>query len=404
MSGPWRTAITPYLREVMDALIDPNVEEIVLVFGSQNGKTEAIFNMIYYIIAMMPDTIMFVCPNDHDCWKNSQARVMPAVEEMPLLKSLFFTGHNNKILQKRFLGGTFHFASSRSASALAATPAPYVFQDEVDRFPDDVGKEGHPVDVVEKRTTGWATAGRKNVKSSTPKLLSTSRIWKDFLQTNQCYYHVPCWSCGDFQKLVRTQIIMDRDDEDRLLPHTARYECEHCGAPWTEVQKIAALQDGVWEPTNPNIISKVGFHLNTLYSPFLPIVKLAEEWAVAQEDTSKLKVFINTRLAEPWDDNHFKPVVETHELAAREEDYDANSVPNGVIVVTNAFDVQGRWIEYETLGHGKNGETWQIDYGQFPGHYMNDKTWEGLDEVLAKRYVRNDGAVLKASITVVDSS
>lgn len=35
--GRWKTATTPYLREIMDAFTDPEVEEIVVVKAAQTG-------------------------------------------------------------------------------------------------------------------------------------------------------------------------------------------------------------------------------------------------------------------------------------------------------------------------------------------------------------------------------
>lgn len=37
--GRWKTATTPYLREIMDAFTDPEVEEIVVVKAAQTGGT-----------------------------------------------------------------------------------------------------------------------------------------------------------------------------------------------------------------------------------------------------------------------------------------------------------------------------------------------------------------------------
>lgn len=42
--GRWRTDSAPYLREIMDAISDPHVHEVVLKSSSQVGKTEVILN------------------------------------------------------------------------------------------------------------------------------------------------------------------------------------------------------------------------------------------------------------------------------------------------------------------------------------------------------------------------
>ena len=50
MPGPWRTARTPYLREIMDSFRDRRLKKIVLCFGTQLGKSETILNLIGYVI------------------------------------------------------------------------------------------------------------------------------------------------------------------------------------------------------------------------------------------------------------------------------------------------------------------------------------------------------------------
>ena len=49
-AGPWRTRKTPYLKDVMDAWCDPKIRHIVMVAASQVGKSEAMNNIVGYII------------------------------------------------------------------------------------------------------------------------------------------------------------------------------------------------------------------------------------------------------------------------------------------------------------------------------------------------------------------
>ena len=46
--GQWETSINEPLRGIMDAISDPEVEEVVVMSASQVGKTEAILNAIGY--------------------------------------------------------------------------------------------------------------------------------------------------------------------------------------------------------------------------------------------------------------------------------------------------------------------------------------------------------------------
>ena len=46
--GQWNTNRAPYQREIMDAVNDAGVEEIIIMSSAQVGKTELILNIIGY--------------------------------------------------------------------------------------------------------------------------------------------------------------------------------------------------------------------------------------------------------------------------------------------------------------------------------------------------------------------
>ena len=48
--GQWNTDRAPYQREIMDALNEPMVEDIVIMSSSQVGKTALLLNLIGYYI------------------------------------------------------------------------------------------------------------------------------------------------------------------------------------------------------------------------------------------------------------------------------------------------------------------------------------------------------------------
>ena len=63
-AGRWRTNRTPYLKEPMDKFTDPLIEQIVLCFGAQLGKTETELNMIGYALDQTQSPVMMVYPTD----------------------------------------------------------------------------------------------------------------------------------------------------------------------------------------------------------------------------------------------------------------------------------------------------------------------------------------------------
>jgi hypothetical protein len=61
--GPWRTDRTPYLRQIMDDLsARSTVQEVVVMFAAQLGKSETGNNWLGYIIDNEPGPVMVVQP------------------------------------------------------------------------------------------------------------------------------------------------------------------------------------------------------------------------------------------------------------------------------------------------------------------------------------------------------
>lgn len=63
-SGKWSNDITPYMIGVMDAFNDPYIQEINFVKSTQVGGTEAMLNMLGWIIMNDPAPTMIVYPTD----------------------------------------------------------------------------------------------------------------------------------------------------------------------------------------------------------------------------------------------------------------------------------------------------------------------------------------------------
>ena len=49
--GRWETSRAPYQREMMDVILEPQIETVVIMTSSQIGKTEILNNIIGYHIA-----------------------------------------------------------------------------------------------------------------------------------------------------------------------------------------------------------------------------------------------------------------------------------------------------------------------------------------------------------------
>jgi phage terminase large subunit GpA-like protein len=86
--GRWRTARTPYLKEIMDCLSPSSpVQRVVFMKGSQVGATEAGNGWLGYIIHQAPGPIMAVAPTVELAKRNSKQRIDPLIEESEVLRA-----------------------------------------------------------------------------------------------------------------------------------------------------------------------------------------------------------------------------------------------------------------------------------------------------------------------------
>jgi phage terminase large subunit GpA-like protein len=98
---------------------------------------------------------------------------------------------------------------------------------------------------------------------------------------------------------------------------------------------------------------------------------MVADWMEAQGNPKLLKVFLNHQLAEPWKEDDV--IEQDHEYLYknRREEYEQDEdgrqlVPTGVAVITAGVDVQHDRFELEILGHGLNGEKWNLGYHRLP--------------------------------------
>ena len=172
--GQYRTARTPYLREIMDALSPRHpAQRISFMKAAQVGATEAGNNWIGFVIHHAPGPMLAVLPTVEMATRTSRGRIDPLIEDSPALKERVQPARSrdagNSMLSKEFPGGILVLTGANSATGLRSMPARYIFLDEVDAYPASADEEGDPVTLAEARTTTFSHR-RKVFMVSTPNL------------------------------------------------------------------------------------------------------------------------------------------------------------------------------------------------------------------------------------------
>lgn len=408
--GRWRTSRTPYLREIMHHL-SAHVDTVVvtLMFGTQLGKTETGNNWVFYVIDHSPGPMLVVLPRIDDGKLWSQQRFTPAADKMPCITDKIAPARSrdsrNTTLVKSYDGGLLRIAGANAAAGLRAMPTRYLMLDEIDAYPFDVEGEGDPIELAERRRKTFARS--KQLETSTPTEMSTSRINQRYEDGSQAEYYVPCPHCGEHQVLDIENLKYDLDDDGQVIEASAVMACVECGAVIEEYHKTQMLRDEAdggtahWRHKYPNRKHK-SYHLSTLYSPvgWESWADVADKFEKAKTNDVLKKTFTNTILGLPFEEK--KKVLEAEVLKARAEPYPLGVCPVGCLVLTAGVDVQDNRLEVHVVGWNQR-ERWTIDYQVFDGSPRHREVWETLDEYLAAPFEHAAGTELRIVATAVDS-
>jgi len=365
--GKFQTSFAEYQRGIMDSITDPEIETVILMMCAQSGKTQIQLNAVGYYSHWEPAPILFVQTSLSEAEKFSKNRVAKMIRDTPVLKKLFPSPRSrdsgNTLLNKEFLGGVLILAGSNAPAGLSSMPIRVVLQDEVDRWEESAGTEGDPGDLADKRTqTFW---NRKKIKASTPAIKNLSRIEKAYDSSDKSRYYVPCPHCGEMQVLEwrRLRYVTEPvGPQNRPRVTDFWYECsgpKQCIIH--EADKFEMIRRGEWRATAESHDGKTaGFQLNALNSPVVDWLKLIHEWLEAKGSLERMKVFVNTNLAETWEIRGTG--ADMSDLEKRKEHF-RDLLPAGVLYLTAGVDTQDNRLECSVIGWGLDDEEWEHTCG-----------------------------------------
>lgn len=384
----------------MMAVTDPKVHTVTVMCCTQLMKTELLNNIIGYFTHLDPSPMLMMLPTKELAKGWSTERLDKMIRDTPAISDCFAAKKSrdsqNTMLKKEFPGGYLAIVGANAPTDLASRPIRVLLCDEVDKYPESAGGEGDPIKLVTERTDTFWNALK--VHTCSPTIEGRSRIAMEYEQSDQRVYHVPCPHCRVFDEMKWRQVQWEKNQ-----PETAQYYCEHCGEAWSEPERLRAIQEGKWVATAP-FKGHAGFKASKLVSPWKPLSTLAEKFLEAKHQGSeKLKVFINTQLAETWKEKGDAP--EWERLYERREEYTIGVVPDGPLFLSCGVDVQDKRIEAEVVGWGRDKQSWSIEKFVFEGNTAaeNEGPWKELDALLTQTWENGNGQSLSIMVMAVDS-
>ena len=413
--GKYQTSRTPYMREIMECLsITSPIRKVVLMTGTQLGKTEAGNNWFMYIAHKYPGPCLFILPTVELAERHSKKKFAPSLRDTPAMKGIFGDpsrkSSGNTLLLKEFPGGSISFSGANSGASFRSVSIRYLMADDLDEFPEDVDGQGDPLVLAMKRTDSYGD-NAKIFLTSTPTERDISRIEKLFKESDQRYYHVPCPMCEFRQRLIwggpefKFGIKFERQGKGILIPESVRYVCENCKKDIFETAKTEMLAAGIWVPTYPELSElERGYQLSSLYSPvgWVSWEQMVKEFLEAKKYPESIKAWINTRQGLPSGTEAERPNWEI--LRNRAELYKPFTIPKGGQILTAGVDVQDDRLAAIIKAWGNDLESWLIFWGEIFGDPKDKITWDELTGLLSRNYTRiSDGHPMMVQCTAIDT-
>lgn len=394
MPGPWSNDITPYLTGVMDEFNNYETEKIIFVKPTQIGGTEALQNMIGYIVMQDPSPTMIVYPTDTLAKSVSENRLQPMLKATPEIAKKF--DENSSLLELQFDSMYISLTGSNSPSGLASKPIRFLMMDEVDKYPGASSKEADPIKLATERTK---TFHNKKIYITSTPTLKTGHIWKEKEAADiEKHFFVPCPHCGEYIEF-KFQNIMFPDDEGMSYADRAEfatYVCQECGCLITDNDKHNMLKLGEWRTVrhNTKYVRNVAFWINTLYSPFVRWSDIAKEFLVSKDDPEDLQNFVNSWLAEAWEDTKLKTSAEL--VLERQTELPAYVVPQWTKLLTAGVDVQENSLYWSIRAWGEFLTSQNIAHGQ-------SLSFEEIDRIMNMQYMTEEGDPMVVNLCLIDS-
>ena len=394
--GKWVTY--SFQKEMMDAFSDPLVEQVVIMSGSQLGKTEILLNVLGYHIDLDPSPIMIIQPTLTMAGTFSKNRITPMIRDSKKLsnkvKDPRSRDSGNTVYSKSFTGGSLDLIGSNSPSSASSRPVRILLCDEVDRY-STATTEGDIIGLGKRRTSNFFN--RKIGMVSTPTIKGNSRIQQFYEQGDQRKFYVRCPDCNDETLLEWKDVHFQKDNG---ILKDAHIVCKGCGSAWDDSKRVHAISNGYWKP-NAEFNGTRSFWISGLYSMWNSTYEQANYFHQAKDLPETLRVFINTVLAETWDEDAGESV-DSYKLKERAEEL-GDQLPRDVVILVAGIDTQDDRLEITVGGFTRDESLYIIAHDVLYGDPSGHQLWQDLDDYLDRVYKHPLGVEMTVRGSCIDS-
>lgn len=442
LPGYLRYAVNPFMREIVDCFdVDSPVREVNLKKGVQITYSTAIESgFLYFLGHVKTLPIMYMSADKELALARIENNFIPMINHSGMADLIRSSDEGNSRKSGKtkdhiqFAGGGYLVPfGAKNADKMRSFSIAVMLKDEIDAWPDKVGKDGDPDDLSDGRLKAYWDS-RKIFRGSTPLIKSTSKIEKAYQDGDQRQYFVRCKHCG-FEQVLRWStkdnvggFKWDLDQNGTLINSSVRYCCQKCGGPHYEHDKakLFSPENGAeWRPTaHPRKAGVRSYHLPAFYSPIgmQPWYACVESYLSGFDpverkviDIGKYQVFYNNILGEPFEIMGSK-IQFTSVSNHRRTIYRLGQIPNShavqfagspILFLTCQVDVHKSFLAVSVFGWCVDAKSYVIEYLKIEGDDFSDLSCPGWGElrkiIEEKTWTADDGKEYKLAITVIDS-
>ena len=439
--GYIRYGLTPYIREILDCFdVDSPVREVNLKKGVQIAYTTLLESILLYAQGHLRTVPVMLTSADKELvFQRIENNILPMLEQSGMAHIIRSSDEGNSRKTgktKQFLqwegGGYMIPAGAKNADKMRSYTILYNLQDEIDAWPERVGRDGDPGKLIDDRSAA-VYEHRKIARGGTPLILQSSRIQKQWLRGDQRIYRVLCKSCN-FPQSLRWSTpdgvggFFWETDGGMLVSDSVHYRCAACGCKHYEHEKTRLFSEEAgahWHPTarpvSPDIRS---YHLPAMYSPvgmqpwYRCVLSYLDAFDPVEKkvtDIGAYQVFYNNILGEPFEvlgDKIQFVQVSGH----RRTWYKYGDIPNTyatqysgspILLLTCQVDVHKSFLAVTVLGWCRDAKPYLIDYHKLEGDDCtagDSPVWGQLQEIIEEReYTADDGTTYRIGLTFIDA-
>jgi phage terminase large subunit GpA-like protein len=217
ISGKREPSLTPYVIPVERAAASRRFKRVLMMSGSQVGKTDLILDLMGHKADQRPQPMMYAGPSKQLLTERFEPRVMELLDQSPALMSKVARGKKMTKTRKFVAGIPIYLTHGGSSAAFKSVPAALTFLDEYDELFGDIGDAGGPVSLIEARGYTYGpdfcvvitstpsmgvvevvhdeTSGLDFWKASTDDQQIQSPVWRLWQEGTQYHWAWPCPHC-----------------------------------------------------------------------------------------------------------------------------------------------------------------------------------------------------------------